>query len=941
MRTPLTEEPIPGGLRSLSAERVRLVAKCYRPSQTTVTAFYVVGLSVVGLVFYNRWLTTTPLSAGDWTWEPAARLQTWWPWPSVWDPSLGFGMKNFQQAYEFPIFAVAGLLAHFGLSWGLIEKLLYFWPVAVLSLVAPWVLARLFVGKSAWALLAALIFAANTAVLMVSTVGHTFLAMGVVLAPLVIASFISSMRSWSLRWALITGLLLGLQSAYEFRITYLTVIACLAYVLVLAVARPNWKEIGARATLAIAALVAFVGCESYWAFPLFTYHGDYGLNLAPSPWLAFMGLTHGLAAVDPFWTWGPPSWFQTVQFNPAFFIVPLVAFLPLLARRVSPEILWLYLVALSSAFLIKQTNPPFGEIYSWMFQHVPGWNMFREASKLYVLVVIAYSILVPLFLKRIATLETRQIVIRRAGIVTGAVITAALAALILASVLPLATGQLGSTTRPTNEPASFTSLRTILQGDPEHGAVLWFGAPWTGARSAVPDLSVPDGSPLLHMFPPWSETHPIVNLMGRADPLTVFCRDQTVVFCYVDKPLFSYLARQVGATYVVSPTGSQIGFRQPGVSYENLLDTLTTVLGPPRILGAQNDGLAFWKLPWSGGPVIQAPAVAAVAGPVGATTDALPALQALALPTIYTSGYSMDSLTVAGENVVDVIPAINGSYEVQNPGNFSLIAHSLAEKLEFRSDTLKMEIPIDFVSARQPGWGVYGPFHLDAGQHHLYALTALTVGPLIGWSSIASSVLSGQESSRSLVTASFDAERITAPSSYSGPSWLELRETTDPGWRVANTATRVPSDPLFNLFFVRQSEGLHVFQYSTRDWEVLGFVLALLWTIGAGFLAFRVGRQPLLAYTTERALQQDTEAGTGAAHVMAAVGVTLLAIGVIAYVLAWVGSPVASDSGRIRVALAGSQYGFSEFYLAVAMLALASSCALHSIALAVSELSKE
>jgi hypothetical protein len=942
MRIPLTKELIPIGLRSLRRERVRLAATRYRPSQRIVTALHVVGLSLLGLLFYNKWLTTTPLSAGDWTWEPAARLQTWWPWPSIWDPSLGFGLKNFQQAYEFPIFAAAGLLAHSGLSWGIIEKLLYFWPLAALSLVAPWVLARLFVGKTAWALLAALIFGANTAVLQVSTVGHAFLAVAVVLAPLVFASFIRAMRSRSLRWALITGLLLGLQSAYEFRITYLTVIACLAYVFLLAVTQPNWKEIGAQATLATATLITFAGCESYWVVPFLTYHGDYGLNLPSSPWIAFMDLTHGLAAVDPFWTWGPPSWFQTVQFNPVFFIVPVAAFLPLLARRVRPEILWLYLVALCSAFLIKQTNPPFGDIYSWMFHHVPGWNMFREASKLYFLVAIAYSILATLWLKGIATLQTRRVIIRRAGAVTSAVATTALVALMVATVTPLATGHLGSTTRPTNEPVSFIALRTLLQRDPEHGSVLWFGAPWVGARPALPDLSVPDGYPLLHMFPPWSETHPIVNLLGRADPLSVFCRDQTIVFCYVDPQMFGYLARQVGATYVVSPAGSEIGFRQPGVSYENLVNNLATALGPPRIIGAQSDGLAVWKLPWSGAPVIQAPAIAAVAGPTGTTTDALPALQALAIPTVY-SGYSKDSLTVAGKNVIDVIPPINGSYQVESPGSFYVMAYSLTAKLLLRNGTLKEELPLDFASARLPGWGVYGPLHVDAGQHSLYASTALTVGPLVKWSPIASSILSGRESARSLVTASFDAERIVALGSGAGPSWLELREATDPGWRVANTATRVPSDPLFNLFFVQQSEGSQVFRFSTQGWEGFGVGLAFLWVIAAGLLALRVGRQPLLNSTGERPVQKDRRALINAAHVMAIVGVSLLAIGTTAYILAWVGFqlPLPHATSRLVSPVAASDYGFSEFYLLVAMVALASSCILHLVALGVSELRKE
>jgi FkbM family methyltransferase len=921
---PSASEAIRGAVQSVWHEPFGRATRHFRPSDRIATGLQILGLSALGLLFYNKWLTTTSLTAGDWTWESPGRLQTWWPWPLVWDPTLGFGLKNFGQSFEFPIFATAGLLTHLGLSWGLVEKLLYFWPFAALSFVAPWVLGRELLGKSRWALLVAIIFAGNTALLQVATVGHTFLALAEVLAPLVFASFIRSMRSRSLAWALVTGLLLALQSAYEFRIMYLTVLACLAYMIVLAVTQPDWKLVGHRAVLAAASLVTVAGCESYWTFALFTYHGDYGLNLPAGPWIAFMTLFHGLAAVDPFWTWGPPSWFQTVAFSPVFFLLPLLAFLPLVARRVSPEILWLGLVALGSAFLIKQTNPPFGELYSWMFHNVPGWNMFREASKLYFLVVIAYSILVAIWLRNMATLEKKTPMVRRAGVFIAIASTAAIGALAMASLFPLATGGLGSTTRPTNEPASFSALRTILESDRNPGSVLWFGGPWTQARPGVPDLSVPERVPLGHGFSPGSATHPVVELLGTRDVLTVFCKDPTIAYCYLKDGLFQYLAHRVGATYIVSPTGAHIGTSPTGTASETLVNLLSALFGPPQQLGNHDDGLAYWTLPENGSPVVQAPAIALIAGTAGETNDALPALQALDLPVIYQVDSSKRSLTAGNDKIVEVIPAANGRYDLKSSGLFYLMAQSRAAKLSVAVDRLKTTLPIQLSAERLPQWSVYGPVAVTAGPHTMSPSDRVTLGPLIRESALAKSVLSGDESSQSLPTTSPNSEAFVASANTSGPSWFELRRTLDVGWRMNNGLSHVSGDSLFNLYFLATSQGPQAFSFSTHQWERFGTGFAVLWAVGVAVLAYVFARRRPTRPT--RQLEADPSGGivapsgfvASSAQKLALIGVLLLAAGAISYTLIWLDLPVPPTG---------------TFYIAVAIAALALSCVLYSIAL--------
>ena len=79
--------------------------------------------------------------------------------------------------------------------------------------------------------------------------------------------------------------------------------------------------------------------------------------------------------------------------------LPLVALMPLIARRLTPEVLWLAVAALLFAYFVNTDNPPFGGIYDWMYSHVPGWNLFREGSKFLFVVGMAYAILIPIALK--------------------------------------------------------------------------------------------------------------------------------------------------------------------------------------------------------------------------------------------------------------------------------------------------------------------------------------------------------------------------------------------------------------------------------------------------------------------------------------------------------------------------------------------------------------
>lgn len=914
--------------------RVRLARSFRVPASLP----YVLLLAALGLMIHSRWLTISSLAAGDWSVATPDQLRAWFPWPTVWEPSTGFGLRNFAGIYEFPLLAIAGLLGKLGVGWPIAEKLLYFWPFAVLSLITPWVLAREILGSPRWALLSALIFAGNSYFLIDPAIGHLFIAMAEALAPLVLFAFVRAMKRKSFRWALMAGLLFAIQAAYEVRITYLTVLMCLLYVAVVLVAEPSAHQLWTRLALTTATLGVLGGSQAYWLVPLLSYQGDYGLPIAASPWLAFMRITHGITAVHPFWTGGSPTAFRTAPLNPVFFALPLLAFVSLARRHLRPELIWLCLAALVAAFLIKQDNPPAGQIYDWMFFHFPGWSLFREASKLYFIVVIAYSVLVPYTIRWLIQVSggARLLALRAS---TSIVAMLAVVGPLVVSFIPLEAGELDYTTRPIAAPASFRELSDILNSDADQGSVLWLGG-------ASVSRSVPA---VVHRFPLKSDRHPLLELSGNldpgddpnpsaSDPLSRFCRMPSLPFCYLDDQLFPYLLRRTGAAYVVAPAGAGVGTlptlpwsTQPAVSYRSLLDRLSSLLGQPRLLGSGTEALAVWSLQHEAAAAVAAPAVALVAGPTEVTQDVLPALKALEIPAVYRWN-EIGPVSPSGLPFsVDIVPRTanaGNAYAVKSPADFGVLAATTQPALAISDGGPGIALRRIMSLPRLAGWAVYGPLALSRGMHPIKSPD--TLGPLVSWSSLTEAVLSGQKSTKLLSNVSLEPERVRTQEALHGMPWLELQRSYDPGWRLDLESTHLMGDGLFNLYLATATALSPTFSFSTLGWEHLGLVLTTAWLLVVLAVLFRLQRSGNDA-GLEQVVEPRVTFLNATARYLSLSGLVLLGLAAALHAVAWFGLP--SKAPRLVHWLGTTSnrdpFSASESYVALAMLALALAAVLH------------
>jgi tetratricopeptide (TPR) repeat protein len=375
------------GVRARTIHLIERVAD--RPRVTVVV------LAVAGLVVRQAWITTRPLAAGDWHWPSRGRMLGWFPWPSVWDSTLGFGGENrFLEAFRFPVFALSGAVAAAGGTWTVAEKVVYFLPYAVLLPVAGWLLAREILGRTRWTLLAPLILLGNTYFILESD-GHVPLPLGELFGCLALVAFLKAMRRSSRWYAVIAGLLVSAAAVGDIRAAYITVWLMAAYLVVLVLAEPVWRLVGRRIVLSAIAGAAFIGTQLFWIVPLLTYHGHPGFPTPQSPNFNIITVAHGIAGVAAGWSGGIPAPLVQAPLNPVFMVLPLLALLLLVARRVRPEILWLALVAMVCAFLAKTNTPPLGGIYDLIYRFVPGFKLFREGSKFLFPVSVAYAVMAP------------------------------------------------------------------------------------------------------------------------------------------------------------------------------------------------------------------------------------------------------------------------------------------------------------------------------------------------------------------------------------------------------------------------------------------------------------------------------------------------------------------------------------------------------------------
>lgn len=444
---------------------------------------------VVAVVVYWRWIfQLSVLTLGDWGFYFPASQKALFALPSIWDPS-SMGQISVDSAASV-VNMGWGLLAH-ALSFGLIERILYMWPiVALLALGSYWFIYNQFKSHIA-AFVGAIILLLNTPYLILST-GDLTLLIGMAFAPVVFVLFQRTLDQISPRYAVITGLVASLLGFYEFRVFYILLWVLFFYfVFYVANFRPKliMQEILRRAGVAALSLAVVLLLNAFWILGLAKLNQFVSNNVFATGLFGnnFLNTPEALTLFSPWWTGSQLARFVVQPIPFLEWLVPLLAILGLYVNRKNRTVIFFGFIAVLGLLLTKQVDAPFPSLYPWLFDHLPGFNAFREASKFYMLITISYAVLISGLIEWLWRNRSRRswLQITSYGVIVVA------SAIFLMNGKPLIDGSIQALFVGRSVPTDYGVVYKLLNKQSQYFRTIWLPATshWAFHDALHPDIS--------------------------------------------------------------------------------------------------------------------------------------------------------------------------------------------------------------------------------------------------------------------------------------------------------------------------------------------------------------------------------------------------------------------------------------------------------------------
>jgi len=450
------------------------------------TTFLIAVLLLI-LWVYKPWFLSPILSAGDlWYYFPSM-YDNFYLYPQAWYTRVlynGLGGAGY-------VFQNGNILASstfllpkvFNINWETSVKLVFFLPFLLISISSSSILFRKLFPKNKFWFLAPLIFSLNTYILMIASGGQMLISLSYSLIPITLYFFIklsekaNSDKYEISKYVIVSILLIAMQSLLDLRIAFVTAIAILIYLLF--VFWDKGMNIGLR--VLIIYLVSFIILailNSYWLIPVLLLGLDpikgLGIDYGSSgivEFLSFAKIENSIGLLHPNW---PENIFGKVDFmRPEFLLLPILAFSSLLfisrKEKTTKYILAFATIGLVGIFLGKGANEPFGGIYIWLFENVPGFQMFRDSFKWYVLIILSFIILIPFTLGKISDYLNKRFKLKY----TYLIVFALFLAYFLFLIRPAMLGNLTGTFQNRDAPNSYLQLNNFLSEDNSFFRTLW------------------------------------------------------------------------------------------------------------------------------------------------------------------------------------------------------------------------------------------------------------------------------------------------------------------------------------------------------------------------------------------------------------------------------------------------------------------------------------
>src|SRR3989338_618587 len=337
--------------------------------------------------------------------------------PYAWDSSLntGIGISSINTIWITSFLNLTSFFSYLGIPWFIINLVFWIIPALLIAFLGAFFLFRNIISKNiVYSLLSGIIFTTNTYFLTIFLGGQQGVAFAYALMPLVFLTFINLLRNTNLRSSIIFSLALSLQLLFDPRFFLLTLGSLFFYSLL----QSEFFKKHLLYVVITPLLIVFL-LHSYWIIPLILFKPAFlpqGFDsLSGLKFFSFALFENTISLLHPNW---PENIFGKTYFmRPEFLIIPILAFVSLFFIDLknkkeilqSRVILFFALLGLAGVFLAKGTNEPFGRVFEWLFENIPGFSLFRDPTKFYSLIALSYSILIPYSLFNFSVFLKRKI----------------------------------------------------------------------------------------------------------------------------------------------------------------------------------------------------------------------------------------------------------------------------------------------------------------------------------------------------------------------------------------------------------------------------------------------------------------------------------------------------------------------------------------------------
>jgi hypothetical protein len=497
---------------------------------------WVILLLFISALAFHRWFSFSIFSKSDWPYLFPETLNEYFNY-NTWSVRTNLGSPD-STIWRFPYYYLIGLMSRLNLGYSVIEKILVFWPIIVLTPIAGYNLGRSFKLDKVSSFICGLIFSFNTYFLAIITQGHILLNLAFAIATFGYLNFKRGLETKKNKYFFYSLILSTIAGFVDFRCLYILIFILFIYCIL------NLRQVLNNFFKLCLWGLSLIAMNLFWIIPFLTFSNAFGTDVLDRDLFGnrFWRLNYSIALFHPFWTGSKTSWFITNPIPPIFWILPffsLVGIIILFATKSIRLAVFLSILGITGILLTKQSDIPFPNLYPWLFDNFTGFKAFRESSKFYYLITLSYCLSTG-YLINFINIHKKHLWVK----ITNFIIFSSIILLSFLNILPYLNNSISTLTTPRSVPTQYQKLNSLIQSENEFYRTLWIPktSQWVQETRLNPKISLTD---LITKY--------LTNI-HQSNEFEDFDLTKTDTFIkYINMNYFEYLIKSVSVKYIIVP----------------------------------------------------------------------------------------------------------------------------------------------------------------------------------------------------------------------------------------------------------------------------------------------------------------------------------------------------------------------------------------------------